>query len=69
MRVLQQILPIGTSVRLQVKDVDRYGRTVAEVFTASSPVPVNQRLVSQGWAYVYRQYFDCNPYTYGDAET
>lgn len=68
-RALQQMLPIGTSVRLQIKDVDRYGRTVAEVFTPSSPAPVNLRLVSQGMAYIYRQYFNCDPYTYGEAET
>ena len=68
-RALQQMLPIGTAVRLQIKDVDRYGRTVAEVFTPSSPAPVNLRLVSQGMAYIYRQYFNCDPYTYGEAET
>ena len=67
-QALQAMLPIGTPVRLQVKDVDRYGRTVAEVFGPGQSGSVNLQMVSQGMAYIYRQYFDCDPYTYGEAE-
>lgn len=41
-------------VRVVVQDVDRYGRTVGRVY--AGPVDVNQELVRQGAAWVYRQY-------------
>ena len=51
---LQQLLPIGTPVTLKVKDTDRYGRTVAEVFDGARNI--NQALVGDGMAFVYWDY-------------
>jgi endonuclease YncB( thermonuclease family) len=63
---LQQRLPIGRRVTLEVKTTDRYGRSVAEVF---SGVNINLALVEDGQAFVYRQYLgDCNGRDYLDAE-
>jgi micrococcal nuclease len=50
---LKQLLPVGQAVSLQVVDTDRYGRTVAKVFTGSTSV--NLALVQEGQAAVYRQ--------------
>jgi len=64
---LQQRLPIGREVVLEVKTTDRYGRTVAEVF---SGVNINLALVEDGQAFAYRQYLGgCNAKEYLDAET
>lgn len=41
-------------VRLNVYETDRYGRTVARVYAGQ--VDVNAQMVSQGAAWVYRQY-------------
>jgi len=63
---LQQRLPIGREVVLDVKTTDRYGRTVAEVF---SSVNINLALVEDGQAFAYRQYLSgCNAKDYLDAE-
>lgn len=51
---LQQLLPIGQNVTLQVVDRDRYGRTVAKVYKGNTSV--NLALVQQGYAVVYQQY-------------
>jgi micrococcal nuclease len=56
---LKQILPVGQAVTLQVVDTDRYGRTVAKVFTGSTSV--NLALVQEGQAVVYRQYLSGCP--------
>lgn len=65
-RYLQQRLPIGHEVSLVVKATDRYGRTVAEVF---SGVNLNLALVEEGLAFAYRQYLSgCNARDYLDAE-
>jgi len=61
---LQQRLPIGREVVLEVKTTDRYGRTVAEVF---SGVNINLALVEDGQAFAYRQYLrGCNAKEYLD---
>lgn len=44
----------GPVVRLEVKDKDRYGRTVAVVWSGDEPV--NLRMVRTGQAVVYRKY-------------
>jgi endonuclease YncB( thermonuclease family) len=63
---LQQRLPIGREVLLVFKSTDRYGRTVAEVF---SGVNINLALVEDGQAFAYRQYLGgCNAKEYLDAE-
>jgi endonuclease YncB( thermonuclease family) len=64
---LQQHLPIGREVSLNVKTTDRYGRTVAEVF---SGVNINLALVEDGQAFAYRQYLSsCSEQKYLEAET
>ena len=63
---LQQRLPIGREVSLEVKTTDRYGRTVAEVF---SDININLVMVEDGQAFAYRQYLGgCDAKEYLDAE-
>ncbi|MCP9784169.1 thermonuclease family protein [Cyanobium sp. WKJ7-Wakatipu] len=63
---LQQRLPIGREVSLNIKTTDRYGRSVAEVF---SGVNINLALVEDGQAFAYRQYLSgCDAKEYLDAE-
>lgn len=51
---LGQFLPRNQSVQLRVVELDRYGRTVAEVFKNGQSV--NLQMVQEGRAAVYRQY-------------
>lgn len=51
---LRQLLPKGQAVQVREVDVDRYGRTVAELFLGNEPVGL--RLVREGYAVVYDQY-------------
>ena len=63
---LQQRLPVGRVIRLEVKTTDRYGRSVAEVI---SEININLVLVEDGQAFAYRQYLSgCNAKEYMDAE-
>ena len=63
---LQQRLPVGREIRLEVKTTDRYGRSVAEVI---SEVNINLAMVEDGQAFAYRQYLSgCNAQEYLDAE-
>ncbi|WP_255117434.1 MULTISPECIES: thermonuclease family protein [unclassified Synechococcus] len=63
---LQQRLPIGREVTLDVKTTDRYGRSVAEVI---SDINLNLAMVEDGQAFAYRQYLGvCNAKGYLDAE-
>ena len=63
---LQQRLPVGREVSLEVKTTDRYGRSVAEVI---SDININLVLVEDGQAFAYRQYLSgCNAKEYLDAE-
>jgi endonuclease YncB( thermonuclease family) len=65
-RYLQQRLPIGREVTLEVKTTDRYGRTVAEVI---SDINLNLVMVEDGQAFAYRQYLGgCDAKEYLDAE-
>lgn len=45
----------GKSVRIEEMDVDRYGRTVAIVYTADG-VCVNEQLLKEGLAWHYKEY-------------
>jgi endonuclease YncB( thermonuclease family) len=66
-RYLQQRLPIGRSVSLAIKTTDRYGRTVAEIF---SGVNINLAMVEDGQVFAYRQYLSsCNAREYLEAES
>ena len=63
---LQQRLPIGREVSLNIKTTDRYGRSVAEVI---SDININLALVEDGQAFAYRQYLSgCDAKEYLDAE-
>jgi len=63
---LQQRLPIGREVSLNIKTTDRYGRSVAEVF---SGVNINMALLEYGQAFAYRQYLGgCDAKAYLGAE-
>ena len=63
---LQQRLPVGREVRLEVKTTDRYGRSVAEVI---SDININLVLVEDGQAFAYRQYLSgCDAKAYLEAE-
>jgi micrococcal nuclease len=58
---LQQLLPTGSKARVQTVDRDRYGRSVAVVYPISdvrgvNPLSINQVMVTEGYAVVYRQY-------------
>ncbi len=53
---LKELLPVGQRVELRVVDIDKYGRTVAEVFKAGNSV--NLQMIKDGAAAVYRQYLD-----------
>ena len=65
-RYLQQRLPIGREVSLNIKTTDRYGRTVAEVI---SEININLALVEDGQAFAYRQYLrGCDAKAYQEAE-
>jgi micrococcal nuclease len=55
---LSQFLPKNQSVQLRVVEIDRYRRTVAEVF--KNGLSVDLQMVQEGRAVVYRQYLnDC----------
>jgi endonuclease YncB( thermonuclease family) len=63
---LQKRLPVGSTVRLDEKTTDRYGRLVAEVFNG---ININLAMVEDGQAFAYRQFLsDCNAREYLDAE-
>ena len=63
---LQQRLPVGHEVNLDVKTTDRYGRSVAEVI---SDININLAMVEDGQAFAYRQYLSgCDAKEYLDAE-
>ena len=71
-RSLQQRLPLNRAISLDVKTVDRYGRTVAEVFTVANlfrQVNINLAMVEDGEAFAYRRYLSsCNEQVYLEAE-
>ena len=56
---LQKMLPLGTKITLRIQTKDRYGRSIAEVFTEQGNI--NQSIIEQGHGFVYRQYLSsCN---------
>jgi micrococcal nuclease len=54
---LRQLLPQGQSVQIREIELDRYGRTVAEIFVGNSS-SVNLQMVAEGSAVVYRKYLN-----------
>jgi hypothetical protein len=64
---LQALAPVGSVVSLRPQTIDKYGRTVAEVF--SNGQNVNLAMVSSGQAFVYRKYLSaCDGSAYLGAE-
>lgn len=57
----------GPNVRLEVKDKDRYGRSVALVHHDEEPL--NLRVVQAGWAAVYERYCTNGEYLRAEAES
>lgn len=55
---------VGSLVRVAARNRDRYGRTVAEVFSENRNLNLAQ--VRAGWALMYRRY--CRSKTYANAE-
>lgn len=53
---LKQLLPMGQTVQLREVGMDRYGRTVAEVFFKDQSIGL--QLVREGYAVVYPQYLN-----------
>ena len=65
-QTLKQLLSNG-SLELRPQTIDKYGRTVAEVYAGGRNV--NLELVRMGLAYAYRDYLSgCNANAYLDAE-
>lgn len=58
---LQQLLPVGSTVTVRVADVDRYQRSVGEVYYNNRSI--NLQLVREGHAAVYRRYLQSCPAT------
>ena len=64
---LQTLLPIDTPIAMRTVDTDRYGRTVAEIFSQGHNI--NLSLVESGHAVAYRQYLsNCDRQAYLNAE-
>ena len=51
---LAELLPRGTAIELRVMEIDRYGRTVAEIYQGGRSV--NLQLVQEGAAVAYHEY-------------
>jgi endonuclease YncB( thermonuclease family) len=66
-QLLQQLLPLGSTVSLRIQTKDRYGRTVAEVYRDGRSI--NLAMVSSGQAFAYRRYLAaCDSRTFLTAE-
>jgi len=68
-QLLQQLLPLGSTVSLRIQTKDRYGRTVAEVYRDGRSI--NLAMVSIGQAFAYRKYLaacDSRAYLTAEAE-
>jgi hypothetical protein len=64
---LQELAPLGSVVSLRPQTIDKYGRTVAEVFRDGQNV--NLAMVSSGQAFAYRKYLSaCDGPAYLGAE-
>ena len=64
---LQELAPVGSAVALRPQTIDKYGRTVAEVFRNGQNT--NLAMVSSGQAFAYRKYLAaCDGSAYLGAE-
>lgn len=53
-RMLQELAPIGATVQLVIRDMDRYGRTMAGILRHGQSLKL--KIVRSGQAFAYRQY-------------
>lgn len=65
-QALRALLPTRDPIRLQVRDQDRYGRTVAQVFAGERDAGLE--MVRQGRAVMYEQYNDSPAYRQAQSE-
>ena len=66
-RRLEELIPIGTKIKLRMITEDRYGRQVAEVYQDDRLI--NLRMVKDGQAIVYEDYIDpCDAQRYREAQ-
>ena len=64
---LKRLMPVGTQVSIRPQKVDRFGRTVAEIFRGRQNM--NLELVRSGHAFVYEQYIaQCHAKAYRQAQ-
>ena len=64
---LQELAPVGSAVKLRPQTIDKYGRTVAEMFRNCQNV--NLAMVRSGRAFAYRNYLSaCDGSAYLGAE-
>jgi endonuclease YncB( thermonuclease family) len=64
---LQELAPVGSVVTLRPQTIDKYGRTVAEVFRGGQNV--NLTMVNSGQSFAYRKYLAaCDGSAYLGAE-
>ena len=64
---LQELAPVGSVVTLRPQTIDKYGRTVAEVFRGGQNT--NLAMVGSGAAFAYRKYLSgCDQAAYLGAE-
>ncbi len=55
------MLRLGSKVKIQEHDIDRYGRTVAEVFKQNGKKNIGLMMVRKGYAEIYEKYaFQCD---------
>ena len=66
-RRLEELIPIGTKIKLRMITEDRYGRQVAEVYQGDRLI--NLQMVEDGQALVYEDYIDpCDAQRYREAQ-
>ena len=67
-QALRSLLPVGTKVRVSPQTIDKYGRTVAEIYRGDQLI--NLEMVRTGQAYAYRKYLsNCDQAAYLGAES
>ncbi len=49
-------MAFNKSVQLDIKDTDKYGRSIAIVTVPGNPEPVNLSQIRRGMAWAYRRY-------------
>jgi micrococcal nuclease len=58
---LRQLTPRDSTIQFREADIDRYGRTVAEIYASGQNI--NLQMVKEGYAVVYNQFLSSCPET------